>query len=216
MSKEVPISAKHNGNAKQIDIKKHNNFQKEVPCWRINKFDIESKWGVSAVFGDFEFDYFDDVIEEVINLNDNDLDKTLTILKKKRFKSIDRFWEQFNSLYKKPISPALVSKIDSAIGQSFFFQKIYPKLMAFEDKTWEEIEKDTYGNESKTKHHFVKIDKFIKEARDRIGKMNLMDTDELFSLRLEGKIRIYGRRRLNYMEIIWIDPNHEICPSKKK
>lgn len=158
MSKEIPVSAKHHGNAKQIVIGKQNSFQKEVPCWRINKFDVESKWGASATFGDFEFDYIEDVIEEVVNLNDEDLDKALSTLKKKKFKSIDKFWEQFNSLYKKPVSPVLVSKIDSAIGRSFFVQKIYPKLVAFEDKTWEEIEKDTYGNDGKTKRYRLRVE----------------------------------------------------------
>ena len=216
MKKEIPNGAKRDGKGKLVEIGKPTNFQKEVACWRINKFDVESKWGATAAFGDFEFNYLEEILTEVINLNDDNLDVALTKLKDKSFKSVEKFWEQFNSLYNKPISPLLVAKINSAIGRSFFIQKIYPKLVAFEDRTWEEIEKDTYGNDNKTKHHFVKIDKFIKEARDRIVKMNLKDTDELFSLRLEGKIRIYGTRRLNYMEIIWVDPKHEICPSKKK
>ena len=217
MKKNIPDSAKRDSGGKQVEGGKQINFLKEVPCWRINKFDVGSKWGATAAFGEFEFNYVDDILNEVILVRvDDDLDNVLTELKDKRFKSIAKFWEQFNSLYKKAVDPLLVSKIDSAIGRSFFIQKIYPKLVAFEDRTWEDIEKETYGSQNKTKHHYVKLHKFIKEARDRIGNMNLKDTDELFSLRLEGRIRIYGKRRLNYMEIIWIDPNHELVKAPKK
>ena len=36
--------------------------------------------------------------------------------------------------------------------------------------------------------------------------------DYIFSLRLEGKVRIYGFRIQNYLEILWVDLNHEIYP----
>ena len=211
--KEIPTSARQGSGIKQVDGGQIVNFQKEVPCWRINKFDVNSQWGASAAFGEFGFTYTEEIYNDVFTSGDEDLNKALEELNGKQFASARKFWERLASLYKKPVPPLLVAKIGAALSKSFFAEKIYPKLVAFEGKTWEDIERETYGKENKTKHHFVKIDKFIKEARDRIGQMRLKDTDELFSLRLDGKTRIYGRRHLNYMEIIWVDPEHKICPS---
>jgi len=216
MKKQIPISAKVGPVPKQVVGGFKPNFVNELPCWRINKFDLYSKWGASAALGDFEFKYDESVLSIIVDSGDNKLNETLEKLNNKKLKSISNFWEHFNSLYKNPIQPIIVAKIDSVIGRSFFSQKIYPKLCNFEKQTWEEIERDTHGNENKSKHHYIKVDQIIKEARDRLDQLNLKDVDELFSLRLEGKLRIYGIRRLNYMEILWVDPNHEICPSKKR
>ena len=45
-------------------------------------------------------------------------------------------------------------------------------------------------------------------------ELKLDDIDEIYSLRLEGKLRVFGLRELNCLRILWIDREHEICPSK--
>ena len=214
--KVVPQIAGNGRTSKEVSGIQSFNFQRELPCWRINKFDIESKWGVTAIYGDFKFSCSLELIEKVNDMKDVELDKAITSVDGLSFPSLTKFWNKFNKEYKHDIPSDIINLINDSISQNFFADKIYPKLKEFEKRTWEDIEKETYGERNKTKHHFVKIDKFIKEARDRLSDNKLNDTDELFSLRLEGKIRIYGNRKLNYMEIIWIDPNHEICPSKAK
>lgn len=217
MAKKVVPQIAGNGRAlKEVTGIQPINFQRELPCWRINKFDTESKWGISAIYGDFKFSCSLELVEKVSNMKNVELDKAITSVDGLSFPSLAKFWNKFNKEYKHDIPSDIINLINDSISQRFFADKIYPKLKVFEKRTWEDIEKETYGEKNKTKHHFVKIDKFIKEARERLSEKKLNDTDELFSLRLEGKIRIYGNRKLNYMEIIWIDPYHEICPSKAK
>lgn len=214
--KVVPQIAGNSRSSKEISGVQSINFQQELPCWRINKFDVESKWGVSAISGNIKFSCSFELAEKVIKLKDMELDRAITSVDGVSFPSLTKFWNRFSKEYKHDIPLDIINLINDSISQRFFADKIYPKLKEFEKRTWEDIERETYGERNKTKHHFVKIDRFIKEARDRLSEKKLNDTDELFSLRLEGKIRVYGNRKLNYMEIIWVDPNHEICPSKAK
>jgi hypothetical protein len=97
----------------------------------------------------------------------------------------------------------------------FFEKELFPKLKNFENNNWEEIERQTHGRENKSKHHSVTIDKIIREAQNRLNELNLNDIDELFSLRLDGKFRIWGIRKFGYLQILWLDPEHEICPAGK-
>lgn len=39
---------------------------------------------------------------------------------------------------------------------------------------------------------------------------------EIATLRLDGTLRIFGIRNQNYLRILWVDQDHEICPSFKK
>lgn len=64
--------------------------------------------------------------------------------------------------------------------------------------------------------HNVAVGDFIKEARDRLQEIGQADVDELFSLRLTGKQRIWGIRDRYALKILWWDPEHEVCPSPKK
>jgi hypothetical protein len=74
---------------------------------------------------------------------------------------------------------------------------------------WGEIEK-------KNKNHSIPLDHVTKAARDRLKEMNRDDLDPLFSLRLSGKVRIWGWRDQELFYIIWWDPEHTVCPSSKK
>lgn len=110
----------------------------------------------------------------------------------------------------------VIKHISRDIRHHFFISHLYPKLKEFEKLTWEEIEKQTYGKDGKSKNHPIGKGKIIKEAQERLKVLNQDDVDELYSLRLEGKIRIFGIREFNCLKILWIDTNHEICPPQKK
>lgn len=64
-------------------------------------------------------------------------------------------------------------------------------------------------------HHVAK-DKLIKEAQERLEELKLDDLDELFSLRITAKCRIWGIKDRYVLKILWYDPQHQVCPSQLK
>lgn len=85
---------------------------------------------------------------------------------------------------------------------------IHSKLSQFEGMNWNEIERS--GS------HNVSRDKLTKEAQERLKVLKQDDIDELFSLRLAGKERIWGIRERSVLRLLWWDPEHRVCPSHKK
>lgn len=86
---------------------------------------------------------------------------------------------------------------------------IATKLSSFETMTWEQIK--TQGS------HYIDPSKIIKPARERLIVLKKEDWfDNLFSLRLQGRERLWGFLRDSVFFMLWWDPNHEICPSQKK
>lgn len=82
------------------------------------------------------------------------------------------------------------------------------KLGSFESMTWQQIEQ--------AGSHNVAVEKLVKEARDRLVEINQDDLDELFSLRISGKERVWGIRDRSILRLLWWDPEHAVCPSQKK
>lgn len=64
--------------------------------------------------------------------------------------------------------------------------------------------------------HNVEISKIEKNAQKRLEELFLDDRDQLFSMRFTGEKRVWGIRDGNVFKILWWDPKHEICPSRKK
>ncbi len=94
---------------------------------------------------------------------------------------------------------------------------ILEKLKAYEGLTWSEIQ-NASGGKSKghgNNNHFEYIGDLSKEAQQRCIALNLYE-DQLFSLRLTGKSRLYGLVDDGVFTIIWYDNAHEIYPSNKK
>ena len=88
---------------------------------------------------------------------------------------------------------------------------IREKLASFETMTWREILLD-----AKKQNHNISVDKLIKEAQDRRFEIFSEQLDELTSLRLTGNQRVLGLISDGVMELIWWDPEHQICKSNKK
>lgn len=88
------------------------------------------------------------------------------------------------------------------------FREIIPKLQNYETMTWGEIE----GKDS----HFIGVGKCSKEARKRLEELELDDLEELFSLRMSGRRRIWGRLQSSIFDILWWDPEHQVYPIEKK
>jgi len=84
---------------------------------------------------------------------------------------------------------------------------IREKLAEYETMTMNEI--FVVG---KPYNHGVPIYKLCGEAQRRLRELNLDDLDELHRLRLSGPERVWGIRDLNVLNLLWWDPNHQICP----
>lgn len=82
--------------------------------------------------------------------------------------------------------------------------KLQERFAKLERMTWSEIE----GHES----HFVPVEDLSKAARDRLTDLG-HETDELFSVRVNSAIRVWGIREAEIFRILWLDPKHEVCPS---
>lgn len=86
--------------------------------------------------------------------------------------------------------------------------EIRRKLGDFETMTWREIE----GK----RHHLIDRHRLSPKARKRLADLKRDDKDEVFSFALQGEERVIAIRVAGVAELLWWDPNHEVCPSKKK
>lgn len=88
-----------------------------------------------------------------------------------------------------------------------FCTEILEKLVDFEGQTWCEIK----GRNN----HFINVSSMTKGAQNRLKELRIIE-DELFSLRLNGKCRLFGILDDGVFYIVWYDFAHEICPSQLK
>ena len=147
----------------------------------------------------------------IIDKEDDKLYEIICDLNGKEFASIEDFWHRLSSQYGKDISTDILEYISVCLVRDGFQQKIFPKLQSFEKNTWTEIL--SYKHRRKdgmvSNNHPVPVANLCKEARDRLEELKY-NVDFLFSLRLEAKLRIYGFRVHNYLEILWVDREHEV------
>ena len=87
--------------------------------------------------------------------------------------------------------------------------EIVPKLHAYESMTWREIEGPSGS-------HFVERDALCPDAQALLDELGFRDVEELFSLRVTGRRRLWGIRDQATFRVLWWDPEHEVCPSVKK
>jgi hypothetical protein len=85
--------------------------------------------------------------------------------------------------------------------------EIRTKLASFESMTWNDI-----LVLSKKQNHSVAVNDLSKAARDCLVELNIV-VDDLVSLRLSGKERVWGYRSGAVLHVVWWDPDHEVCPS---
>jgi hypothetical protein len=95
----------------------------------------------------------------------------------------------------------------SAMG-TLTARRVLKRLQDFESMKWGEI----LGAD----HHAIPAERLIQKARDRLAEIKQDDADEVISLHVTGKERVYGIRDGSALKLLWWDPEHEICPSEKK
>ena len=64
--------------------------------------------------------------------------------------------------------------------------------------------------------HRVPMANLSPEAQKRLMDLQLDDYEVLYSFRLTGKWRIWGIAQDSIFQVLWWDPRHQVCPSKKK
>ena len=85
---------------------------------------------------------------------------------------------------------------------------VHDRLKNFESMTWQEIFKSN-------QNHSVKIDRLATDAKTRLEEMGQSDIEDLVSLRIASRPRIWGILENATLKIIWWDPEHVICPALK-
>ncbi len=83
------------------------------------------------------------------------------------------------------------------------------RLSNFETMSWSEI-----LVASKKQNHSIGVQDLAKRAQDRLDEIGLT-LDEVVSLRLSGKERVFGYLDNGVLVLLWWDPDHEVCPSAK-
>lgn len=86
--------------------------------------------------------------------------------------------------------------------------KILQLFCSLEKITWAELKRQAGGRTHGTNHHSLPVAEFAKTARDRLQELKLDDYSDLFSVRLNNTIRIYGIREGKALKLIWHDPYH--------
>ena len=86
--------------------------------------------------------------------------------------------------------------------------EIVDKLHSFDSMLWSAIA----GSE----HHAISIDQLSNDAQKRLTEIKQDDIEEVFSFRISGKQRLICIRSLDIAKVLWYDPEHLVCPSKKK
>lgn len=106
---------------------------------------------------------------------------------------------------------------DSWTIHDTFINTILEKLIQYESMTWNEIMNMTRQgrNSNNTMNHNIPRGALIKSAQQRLDQLKIYE-DEIFSLSLDNKKRLWGILDSGVFQIIWYDSNHEICVSKKK
>lgn len=67
---------------------------------------------------------------------------------------------------------------------------------------------------AKKRNHGVQLYKLCGEAQRRLRELGYdAQIEELYTLRLAGRERIWGIRECNVFSLLWWDPNHQVCPT---
>ena len=115
----------------------------------------------------------------------------------------DNYQPEFRACQMDTHGPWGWDKLDSLHLQDFL-QKIFHS----QKLTWQ-ILRDNGS-------HLVDLSLLIADAQKRLKVLEKDDLDQLYSLRLSGKKRVWGIKDDNILWLLWWDPEHQICPSLKR
>lgn len=73
-----------------------------------------------------------------------------------------------------------------------------------------------FGGGGRRGNKRIPLDNLCDAARGRLQELQLDDLDALWELHQSGKERIWGARLGHVFYVLWWDPQHTVCPSKKR
>jgi hypothetical protein len=87
------------------------------------------------------------------------------------------------------------------------------RVQELEQKTWLDLQRA----DASLHAHELSAHKLSAAARQAIADAKLdAEIDQLFQVGVSGKQRIIGLRYESEFHVVWWDPQHEFCPSKKR
>lgn len=92
-----------------------------------------------------------------------------------------------------------------------FVPEVHEKLREFERRTWG----DSLGK-SKHWYHLIPVNDLTSEAKKRLRELELDDQDDVLSIHLRSRERVFAVRCESVAFLLWWDPDHQVCLSQKK
>jgi hypothetical protein len=89
-------------------------------------------------------------------------------------------------------------------------QYVRSRLAHLETMTWSEI-----LVKAKKQNHSIRTEDICSAAQQRLEALGLL-LDDVVSLRLSGRERVYGYLDNGVLIVLWWDPLHQICPSLRE
>jgi hypothetical protein len=88
-------------------------------------------------------------------------------------------------------------------------RSVVPKLHDYESMSWADVEGPSGS-------HSILYDGLCPEAQERLKVIGHGELESLFSVRISSERRVWGIKDLAILRVLWWDPEHSVCPSKKK
>ncbi|MBF0401469.1 MAG: hypothetical protein HQL90_11945 [Magnetococcales bacterium] len=85
---------------------------------------------------------------------------------------------------------------------------IQEHLKSFETMEWYTIESSSGGRRAGTNSHPLSVLGFTPAAQKRLKAIIIGGIEELFSLRVNNKVRVYGIKEGRVLKLVWYDPHH--------
>lgn len=86
-------------------------------------------------------------------------------------------------------------------------RNIKAKLSEYEVKTWNEI-----LVKECSRNHRIECHKLCKQAQDKLAELGLDDVEQLISLRVGARERVWGILNNSVLDLLWWDPDHLVYP----
>jgi len=90
---------------------------------------------------------------------------------------------------------------------------VFKNLHGFEQMIWTNIMQASGGRRHGTNNHDIPVSELTRDAIRRAETISLEES-ELFSLRLQGDVRLWGiiEPENGCFYVIWFDPEHKVYP----
>ena len=90
------------------------------------------------------------------------------------------------------------------------YRRLRDRMSSWETMTWFEIERGRSNGFIPPEHVTTEAQALLRDLH-----LDLRAQDSLYHLRLDGATRIWGFREGRVFTLLWWDPGHEVCPSRR-